>query len=128
MTIVPLTTILGLTSDNGVRWKTDPDIPENEGWHRFVLDHKEQIMASATPTVIPPNIFSEVRYDLARFFRQQNITPQYLWVTRLINPNLSDITFDRVRLIYIPELATMRQLFEQYKASSSIVARPSGGY
>lgn len=122
MAIVPLTQLLASVSDTGKRWQTDPDTPDNEGWYQFVLDHKGLILANAAPTAIPLDLYSEVRFDIARFFRRQNLTPQYLWVTQLINPQLSDITFDQVPMIYIPDNTYMKQLYEQFQVARSAIA------
>ena len=118
MAITPLTTLLTNISGDGKRWQTDPD--QDAAWHQFVLDHKNEILARATPTTITRDDFNTIRYDVSRFLRNRGISPQYTWVLRLINPRCNDITFTDVFVVYLPSEPYMKQLYEQYKASSTV--------
>lgn len=116
MAIEPLTTVLNRISDGqrpGKRWMTDPDDRE---WYQFVLDHKDEIKSRAEAVTISAEVSVMIRYDLARLYRRRRLSPQYIWVARLINPMGNDIDFSEIPVVYIPDGNYLKELYAQYKA------------
>lgn len=97
--------------------KTFQTDPSDTAWRQFVSDHREEIIANSTLISITPDLFNEMRYNISRFLRSQNIRPQYAWVIPLINNISCDMEFRNIESLRVPKEGYMKDLFEDYSAS-----------
>ena len=99
----------------------NPLMDTDNSWRQFVLDHRFNLIAGATPVLPTNELLAQNNYDLQRYLRAINIDPTYHWIVYILNDIDSDMMFhmNRVKsVIYIPTQADVTRLYTTYKTVS----------
>ena len=95
-------------------------------WRLFVLDHKAVIIQNSELINIVGDVMHLVNYSIKNLLRQPQVNrdPGIDWIVRLINNLKSDIDFYDVRLLWIPPMNYVTQLYQLYMTTTAQQATP----
>lgn len=104
--------------------KVDKLSDSDEEWYRFVCDHREAIILTASTINITPNLMSVVKHNLTRFIRHINRRIDDIWIIYYINDINTDMDFYNVSSLLIPNASFIDELYSSYTSTKRIVTKP----
>jgi hypothetical protein len=90
--------------------------PDDKEWIQFMKDHREHILEKSSSILIDYNDQNTYRYRLFSYLVETSHTVDLLWIILWLNQLDTEMDFNNVRELYIPDYTHISELYQTYRS------------
>ena len=85
-------------------------------WIRFIKDHRDQLLASATTVEIDAGVMHSFKYQLGELLDEYKVNRDYTWIVLWLNQIKGEWEVNSLSSILVPSDTELQTLLDKYKS------------